>query len=81
MTTPTPDPDLGELSAGGAVAPLLLRPMQAAQALNVGRSTIFKLISTGALRSITIERLRLVPVSEIHRFIADALERQDGDTP
>lgn len=47
---------------------ILLTVEEAAQALRVGRTTVFHLIRTGALDSVRIGRLRRVPLDELHRF-------------
>ena len=52
--------------------PLLLTVEQAAQTLNIGRSTLYELMQTGRLKSITVGRLRRVPTSALAEFI-DAL--------
>ena len=41
-----------------------------ARKLSVGRTTVFSLLNTGELASITIGRRRLVPREELEAFIA-----------
>lgn len=56
QTTPTPR--------------LMLTPEQAADALGIGRTTIFALIKSGELRSLRIGRLRRIPADEIDAYTA-----------
>jgi excisionase family DNA binding protein len=51
------------------VARLLLRPEEVAEALNVGRSTVFELMRTGELRSVKIGALRRVPTDAVTEFL------------
>jgi excisionase family DNA binding protein len=51
------------------VVRLLLRPEEVAQALNVGRSTVFELMCTGELRSVKIGALRRVPTDAVTEFL------------
>jgi excisionase family DNA binding protein len=51
------------------VVRLLLRPEEVAQALNVGRSTVFELMRTGELRSVKIGALRRVPTDAVNEFL------------
>jgi excisionase family DNA binding protein len=47
---------------------LLLTVEQAAQALDIGRTTMFALIKTGEVHSVTVGRLRRVPHDEIQAY-------------
>ena len=58
---------------------LLLTPVQAARALGIGRSSLYELLRTGALRSVHIGRSRRIPDKALHDFIA-ALEVDDSPT-
>jgi len=40
---------------------------------NVSRSTVKALVATGAIKSLTIGRRRLIPLSELERFIAERI--------
>ncbi|MER7500410.1 helix-turn-helix domain-containing protein [Nonomuraea pusilla] len=51
------------------ITPLLLRPEEAAQSLGIGRTKIYELIRTGALRSVRIGALRRVPASALTEFV------------
>lgn len=59
--------------------PLLPRRMltveQAAEALGIGRTTMFALIKSGAVHSVLIGRLRRVPADELDAYTA----RLDAD--
>lgn len=41
--------------------PLLLRPEKAAELLSVGRTTVYALMRSGALRSVRVGTLRRIP--------------------
>lgn len=58
--------------------PLMVRPDQAAKLLSVGRNVMFTLLASGAIRSIKLGHSRLVPVSELRRWIAEQIG-DDGD--
>jgi excisionase family DNA binding protein len=47
---------------------VMLTPEQAAEALGIGRTTVFALIKNGELRSLLIGRLRRVPADEIDAY-------------
>ena len=48
---------------------VLLTPEDAAQALSVGRTRVYELIATGALRSVKVGRSRRIPRDAIHEFV------------
>jgi len=52
--------------------PMAYRPDDAAVVLGLGRTTTYALIRDGQLRSIKVGRRRLIPVSEIKRFLESA---------
>jgi excisionase family DNA binding protein len=52
------------------VAPLLLRPEEAAAALRVGRTRVYELIRTGELRSVKIGHLRRVSATALAEYLA-----------
>lgn len=52
------------------ITPLLLRPEEAAQYLGIGRTKIYELIRSGALRSVRIGALRRVPASALTEFVS-----------
>ena len=55
---------------------LLVTPEEAARRLSVGRTTIYELMASGGLQSVTIGRCRRVPVSSLSLFV----NRLIGDT-
>jgi len=54
---------------------LLLTPVEAAQALGIGRSKVYELLRSGALASVRIDTCRRIPVTARTRLVA-----QLGDT-
>ena len=69
--------DAGELNT--ADASRCLTAEQAAEHLGVGRTTVYRLINTGELPSITIGRCRRIPLERIAAFVARRL--RDADQP
>ena len=57
--------------------PLMVRPDQAAKLIAVGRNAMYELLASGAIRSIKLGHSRLVPISELQRWIAEQLEDVD----
>jgi excisionase family DNA binding protein len=55
---------------------VMLTPEQAAEALGIGRTTVFALIKTGELRSLLIGRLRRIPADEIDAYITRLATQQ-----
>lgn len=51
------------------VAVVLLTVEQAADALAVGRSTVYQLLEAGALRSVRIGRCRRIPVDALDELV------------
>jgi excisionase family DNA binding protein len=49
---------------------LLLRPEEVAQALGVGRTTVFELIRAGELRSVKIGKSRRISTEALHEYLA-----------
>ena len=49
---------------------LLVRPEDAARVLGVGRTKVYELIRSGALRSVRFDGLRRVPVAALIEFVA-----------
>jgi excisionase family DNA binding protein len=54
---------------------LLLRPEDAASALGIGRTKVYELMRSGALRSVKIGGLRRIPATALADFVAK-LEEQ-----
>jgi excisionase family DNA binding protein len=57
-------------------SPLLLKVEDVAKALSVGRIEVYKLIQSGDLPSIKIERLRRVSTEELRAWV----KRKSGDS-
>ena len=53
---------------------LLVTPEEAARRLSLGRTTVYELIASGEIHSVTIGRCRRVPVSELCSYVARLLE-------
>jgi excisionase family DNA binding protein len=51
--------------------PVLLTVEDAAQALALGRTKVYELVESGALRSVKIGRSRRIPVQALHEFVSD----------
>lgn len=49
---------------------VLLTPEEAAEALGVGRTHLFKLIRTGEIPSVKIGRLRRIPAHALDAYVA-----------
>ncbi len=56
---------------------LLLRPMEAAEMLAIGRSRMYELLTTGALPSIRIGRSVRIPIAALNRWIEEQSPRID----
>ena len=52
--------------------PLAYRVNDACRALGLGRTTIYKLIGDGKLRSVTVAGRTLIPASELRRLLGEA---------
>jgi excisionase family DNA binding protein len=50
--------------------PLLLTVEEAADRLHIGRTLMYSLVSSGAVRSVTIGRLRRVPAECLEQYIS-----------
>ncbi|MEK6206944.1 MAG: helix-turn-helix domain-containing protein [Chloroflexota bacterium] len=51
------------------VAPLLLKPEEAADALGIGRTRVYQLMREGELRSLKIGKSRRIPVAALEAFV------------
>jgi excisionase family DNA binding protein len=58
---------------------LLLTPEEAADVLSLGRTKVYELIGTGALRSVRIGKCRRVPMTALQDLIR-GFEAQAGAT-
>lgn len=52
---------------------IVLTIEEAAQRLGIGRTTMYGLVKAGAIRTITIGRLRRVPLSCLQEYVDDQL--------
>ena len=48
---------------------LLVRPEDAARALGVGRTKVYELMRSGALRSVRVGGLRRIPVAALNELV------------
>jgi excisionase family DNA binding protein len=60
---------------------LLVTPEEAARRLSVGRTTVYELLASGQLRSVSIGRCRRVPVSELCCYVARLIDSDVGNPP
>jgi excisionase family DNA binding protein len=51
------------------VEPILLKPEEVAECLNIGRSKVYKLMRAGALESVRIGSRRRVPRTAVEEYI------------
>ena len=72
----------GFFASGGTMAnPLLLDLDPAAEELSIGRTTLYKLIREGRIRTVMIGRRRLIERTELDRFVAHLRDSAVGMTP
>lgn len=53
-----------------SINPAALSPVQACKSLSLSKTKLFELLKRRELKSFTVGRKRLIPQSEIERFIA-----------
>lgn len=58
---------------------LLLTVEEAAERLKIGRTHMYNLVSTGAVRSVTIGRLRRVPTGCLAEYVSNLLAAGQAD--
>lgn len=58
------------------VSPLLLTPKAAARRLSLAESTLYQLLTSGQIESITIGRARRIPMSALVSYIERLREEQ-----
>jgi len=58
-------------SAGHADGKLLLTVDEAADRLGIGRTLMYRLMSSGAVQSVTVGRLRRVPSESLSEYVAE----------
>ena len=49
---------------------MLVRPEEAASVLGIGRTKVYELMRSGALRSVRIGGLRRIPAAALEEFVA-----------
>lgn len=57
---------------------VMLTVEEAAERLRIGRTTAWRLVKSGQLRSVLIGRLRRVPASEVHAYAAQLMTDADA---
>jgi excisionase family DNA binding protein len=57
---------------------LLLKPEEAAHLIAVGRSKMYELLASGAIKSVKIGTLRRVPASALEDYVAALVEQTKG---
>ena len=66
--------EMNEQTTTTTTTPLLVRVEEAARMLSLGRSTVYELIASGQLPSITIGKSRRVPVEALKQWIVEHIE-------
>ena len=57
---------------------LLLKPEEAAAVLGVGRSKMYELLASGAVKSVKIGALRRVPATALEEYVAALVAEVEG---
>lgn len=71
------DEELPSSESAGRVDAVLLRVEEAAARLGIARTSMFKLIRTGEVRSVQVGRLRRVPVACLDEYVDHLLQVPD----
>lgn len=58
---------------------LLLSPEEAAAVVGVGRTTMYQLLSSGAIRSIQVGKLRRIPVAALNDWVAQQVAETQSE--
>jgi excisionase family DNA binding protein len=58
---------------------VLLTPLEAAAVLRVSRTRLFALMRSRQIRSITLGRIRRIPIEAVHEFVAAQLAAQQEE--
>lgn len=74
---PKPKPKLSAPIVYGP-EPLMVKPLEAARLIGVGKNVMYQLLASGDVSSIKLGHSRLVPVSSLRAWIARELEAQGG---
>lgn len=56
-------------SAELAAAPVLLTVEEAAERLRIGRTSMYRLVASGAIETVTVGRLRRVPIECLTEYV------------
>lgn len=76
MTTAAPDTiRLHPTTITDSAETLLLTVEEAARQLRIGRTRMFHLVTTGAVESVFIGRLRRVPIECLHEYVKSLLAK------
>lgn len=59
-----------DLPPAAVQAPLAVSPAEAARILGIGRTHLYELIGTGALRSVRLGSRRLIPIAALEECLA-----------
>lgn len=54
---------------GRRVAPLLLKPEEAAEALGIARTRVYQLMRAGDIQSVKIGKVRRIPVAALQAYV------------
>ncbi|MGI5324837.1 helix-turn-helix domain-containing protein [Actinomadura nitritigenes] len=65
-------------TANGTAEPLLWKPEQAAVMLGIGRTKVYDLMRTGALRSVRLGGSRRIPATALAEFVAQLEDEADA---
>ncbi len=74
MTNDKPAHDTGSESTESHGLRLLVSVEEAAEALAISRTAVFRLLREGRLRSVKIDKRRLIAVSALHDFVNELAE-------
>ncbi len=58
---------------------LMLKPEEAAAELRLSRATVYALLASGRLGSVTVGRARRIPRSALERFVEQLAAEQRGE--
>ena len=64
------------MKANSTLPALLIRPEDAAAALGIGRTKVYELMRSHALRSVKIGGLRRIPATALAEFVAQLEEHE-----
>ena len=68
----------GESFTSSARSPLVLTVEEAAERLSIGRTVMYALVSSGAVESVRIGRLRRIPSDALVGYLDDLRSQQRG---